>query len=91
MSSEFDSGECDVCGGPQQWTIYAGVTFVRCTVCLPAQLVMEGFDLPSDSEDPGYGFARSVEGLEPEERSGVESPEGGDAVVNETKDYDLPF
>ena len=51
-----------MCGGPQEWTIYAGVTFVRCTICLPEQLVLEGFDLPSDSEDAGYGFARDVMG-----------------------------
>ena len=57
-------GECEECGGPQQWTIYAGVTFVRCEKLCSRQLVMPGFDLPSDSEDPGHSFARDVESRE---------------------------
>ena len=70
-------GKCDRCDGPQEWTIYAGVTFVRCERgCQGEQLTMEGFDLPSDSEDPGYSFARSVEGLEPLPGRGVEAYEG---------------
>jgi len=76
---------CERCGGPQEWTIYDGVTFVRCTVCRPDQCVMPGFDLPSDSEDPGYAFARAVEGTSKKE--GVEPLEGG--AANESEQMDV--
>jgi len=57
-------GRCDRCGAGQEWTIFDGVTFVRCVEDCGRQLVIEGFDLPSDSEDRGHAFARSVEGRE---------------------------
>ena len=50
--------------------------YVRCVDDCSRQLVIEGFDLPSDSEDPGYSFARSVEGLEPLGRREVVPLEG---------------
>jgi len=74
-----------------EWTLYAGVTFVRCTVCLPEQLVLEGFDLPSDSEDPGYAFARHVEGVELRPGGGVVACEGGAAKETAGEDHELPF
>ena len=80
---------CDVCGGPEQWTIYAGVTFVRCTICPPEQLTLEGFDLPTDSEDAGHDFSRDVMGTS---RGGEGVPlEGSEANGSVTKYPELPF
>ncbi len=92
-------GSCEQCGAPRQWTLYAGVTFVRCSAgCLVDQRLFEGFDLPSDSEDPGYAFARSVEGLEPLAGGEVVPLEGDAARVNDrsksapsSPDGALPF
>jgi len=87
-------GSCDRCGGPQSWTIYAGEVYVRCQLDCSEQLVIEGFDtLPPDGEDPGFAFAREVEGTK--WREGVVSPEGGAAKETDSKDCDpkdlLPF
>ncbi len=83
-------GRCERCGGRQEWTIYDDESYVRCIADCSDQLVIEGFEaLPPDSEDPGYGFAREVEGTK--RREGVVPPEGGAANVGEEELSDQPF
>ena len=81
---------CEMCGGGQEWTIFAGEMYVRCINECDPQLVMDGFDtLPSDSEDAGHAWSREVMGT-----SGGESvvpPEGAAAKMSEGDDCDLPF
>ena len=83
-------GKCHECGGRLKWTVFAGDIYTACPK-LCGQLLLEGFDLPSDSEDPGYAFARSVEGLEPLGRRGVEPFVGSDSSVASKDPNDLPF
>ena len=84
------AGPCEVCGGPQNWTIYAGEMYVRCVYDCSEQLVIEGFEtLPLDSEDPGYGFVRDVVGTL--EREGVVPRSGGETRMSDSKDCELPF
>ena len=59
--------------------MFAGDVYVRCQLDCGRQLAFDGFDLPSDSEDPGYGFARSVEGVEHSVGGGVGALEGSAA------------
>ena len=93
------AGPCEWCGGPQWWTVVAGVMYVKCQGGCVSLFSDErvNFPPPSDVADPFYeGGAlqdlqsRAADGTLREE--GVEPPEGGDAKTSANRfTDDLPF
>ncbi len=90
MSSEFDSGECDVCGGPQQWTIHRDMMFVRCVAGCQSLFPEERVNLPPSSEGLLPYREGRFEGGTYSRREGVPL-EGADANQSDVEDTELLF
>ena len=83
-------GVCDLCGGPQVWTLRGDEVWSACQLGCQLEL-FEGEEIlpPLAKGDPGFNEVHPPEGTLRQE--GSSTLVGGDAKTSEDRDRELPF
>ncbi len=83
-------GPCEWCGGPQSWTIIAGVVYTSCDGgCLP--LPLEGLVPPPDSPELKKPVTEETPNGTLQGGGGSSTYEGDEARTDVPKNSELPF
>ena len=56
------AGPCEWCGGPQNWTVHAGVMYVRCVAGCQSLFGNERVEIPPPVSENGFSTERWLRG-----------------------------